>query len=903
MTRKIEASNHDSVSVNEGGTSLSREEEAVVIVKPPPENRDGKESSSLIPESISPKDESSLEAGAEDGSPLRSRSSESAAPTGKEDNGSDSLTDSTTRSPVTTKNGPGKRRSATGNEERTKSSSNDDRRQLSTASKHRLRVDGRRTRGVRTALIQDVSSKTITNKRPRKHSRQEEGIKGSATLPPYQYETTLVRRAIRKADTADWTEPNMETVSAGQSHAGPFFEVFGDVNLGMQLAPAGGKIIVQGLIPLKDGRASPSQLSGVIQRGDVLLQINQKSLVNIPFDELMANLTALSSPLADGTYARKITLRFAAGQGLDLLKRKEIEDQLRQRQNRTQTATSSPTGTTYGSNSDGAADILGLFTMVDQLSGMPMVMEQDEALGAPVQTAIPHQEEPSEAEEATDLPEKSFDNSVKSFSLNQTPHQRYVPLEEAISSLIAVERSAERDESDSEFFSWNESFSILLRKPEIIRTVAIPSRDPDSSFENEKVTSADLLEIGHQAFSGAQKLSAILEKLDRGWTDKRSTRSFAATLSLYSRASTRRRYVLDGKAMPVNFEQVREDDENSSGASDDNVGGSMGSDDEEEELEHEELLLQLAAQDDDWREKVVGFLTNVVKELNEPDDKSSKEKSSSVVEHDSPASAAVSTELGSFLFGDGMTKALMLHKKPQALPPDEITALLFDLTTNVSATVPEQINLANANVAARTSIDPFASAKTPADDSNVVRAGRFLLDDVLPVWLKTFRPLPWSQRRVLWPLERSVSTESTTVGSTRSDDSITVDSMGTQRTSMKRKAANLREQIENQELSVETRSETCFLVTFYFERKLLSQLRIESKDVDGSFMRSAEQFVNEYGAYLRLHTCFSYAAALKAKTLMTPLLDLAKHDPHHRESVRRFSRSGSLLFYEPVRFQ
>jgi hypothetical protein len=88
-------------------------------------------------------------------------------------------------------------------------------------------------------------------------------------------------------------------------------------------------------------------------------------------------------------------------------------------------------------------------------------------------------------------------------------------------------------------------------------------------------------------------------------------------------------------------------------------------------------------------------------------------------------------------------------------------------------------------------------------------ATQFLLHEALPVWTKTFRPLPWEHRRVLWPLEKSSSGEST-AASTMSDDNLTLDSWGTNANSpgRHRKRKNLREMIEDQELDAETRSET-----------------------------------------------------------------------------------------------
>lgn len=60
-------------------------------------------------------------------------------------------------------------------------------------------------------------------------------------------------------------------------------------------------------------------------------------------------------------------------------------------------------------------------------------------------------------------------------------------------------------------------------------------------------------------------------------------------------------------------------------------------------------------------------------------------------------------------------------------------------------------------------------------------------------------------------------------------------------------------------------------------------------------------FLGEYGSYLRMDTCLSYATAVKAETVIDLLLGIAKHDPRHREVIKQLSKSSSMVFYEPVR--
>jgi hypothetical protein len=125
-----------------------------------------------------------------------------------------------------------------------------------------------------------------------------------------------------------------------------------------------------------------------------------------------------------------------------------------------------------------------------------------------------------------------------------------------------------------------------------------------------------------------------------------------------------------------------------------------------------------------------------------------------------PETGGLSTlpyQLGSFLFGENMSKILTKNKRPQALPSEEITAVLFDLATKVSTTVPDKITAVGSLVSYRSSLVPFTGIKRPASESDAMLATQFLLHEALPVWTKTFRPLPWEQRRVLWPVEKALS--------------------------------------------------------------------------------------------------------------------------------------------------
>jgi hypothetical protein len=75
------------------------------------------------------------------------------------------------------------------------------------------------------------------------------------------------------------------------------------------------------------------------------------------------------------------------------------------------------------------------------------------------------------------------------------------------------------------------------------------------------------------------------------------------------------------------------------------------------------------------------------------------------------------------------------------------------------------------------------------------------------------------------------------------------------------------------------------------------------KEGDG-FQKARDEivlFLSEYGSYLKMDTCLSYAAVLEADIVVDQLLSIAKHDPRHREVIKQTTKSTSMVFYEPVR--
>ena len=698
----------------------------------------------------------------------------------------------------------------------------------------------------------------------------------TTNLPREQYETILYRRAIRKP-------PSEKSALSGepppQQNDQEGEEIYGDTSIGMKLNVMGGKVIVQSLIPLADGRASPAQISGMIQQGDVLLQINDISLVNLPLDQLMKGLAPLSKPDEHtGAYQRSLKLRFASGRGLELL-RQAKGDRMDQ-----SASSIGPSASAAAAPVDPAAEMFSLFPMADQMGGIPM---PGNIIPLPTTEQIQETRDDDDKKDSLDTAENEVNESLPPpVALTKAP----TSLDEFIGERLAEERVAERKKVVSEFFSRGSGISLTLQYVEPGEEEQMTKTPDDDSFAG--LSPAEMIDIGTKALKGAKALSAIMERVDKG-SDRRSFQSLSATLSLYSRASTRRRYVLDGRAMPVNFDKVQEaafteEEEGEEGDEDD----SEASLDEDEQLDGDELLLQLAATDEIWKKQVIDFLEQVIEQAIEDTSDESTQLG---------ANAELSNELGSFLFGTNMTAVLKRQRKSHALPPPEITSLLFDLTTKISSTVPDRIKAEGDPITVRSSLVPFIGMKRPAADSNIMLANYFLLNQVLPLWLKSFRPLPLDQRRILWPPERTQI--DSTAGSTLSgDDSLTVDSMTTKNTGVgTRGRKNLREQIEDNELDPESRKETCFLTTYYFTQHLLPRLLpVRDQNANVEILEDITDFVLQFGSYLRLHTCLAYAAVLKAPTLINSLLEVARFDPRHREVMKQTSRPSALIIYDSV---
>lgn len=659
------------------------------------------------------------------------------------------------------------------------------------------------------------------------------------SLPTNQYNTILTRRAIYKLDDLP------EGHDATEDH--------GDISLGMKLIIAGGRVIVQSLNALKDGRASPAQLTGVIQRGDVLLAVGEVSLANMPIDQLMSGLKPLSAPLEGGKYQRHVRVRLEVGAGIDLLENHE----------RGLSTSLLPEGQTTTAN-----DIFTLFPMVDQLSGTPLIFQppRDDT----ITTAV-------EAKPTKEVlqPQKMDD---------QETAVEYETPDKLIASLVSRQRTRDRELFTSEYFNWSERFSKLLRAMQ-------ESNDP--CVMGSAWTKSERIELGIQVMTLARTLTYTMEDLGKG-KDLRSFKMWSTNFSLRSGASARRRHVMDTASLRSHRRHDLDDSISERDASE--ASGSMGS------IDGDALLLGLAAHDEIWRKQIIAALKESIEKMNNGED----DESVSDQKHDDYSddiNAALSNELGAFLFGDNMNSIIKKKKKSYALPPEEITTVLFDLTTQITTSAPDEVTTFAGTSNSFSYHSSFgtqgkARAQRRAD---ILLANRFILDDVLPIWLESFRPLGLEQRRLFWPkISRvNVGSHGGTNAHNSDNDSLTVDSHGSGSRHENRGIKTLEEMIEDLELDVETRSETCFLVTYYFTHQVLTRYGDNGHELELDQVEDqVDTFVQKYGTYLQIHSCLVFSASVHAERAIDSLLEVAKYDPSHIDAVKEFKRANNMTFYE-----
>ena len=376
-----------------------------------------------------------------------------------------------------------------------------------------------------------------------------------------------------------------------------------------------------------------------------------------------------------------------------------------------------------------------------------------------------------------------------------------------IAHRVALERQWIRDRNTSGFFALDNKAPLLLRPPPV----------PDH-LENSRPLSMNpvdsrkqRLERANQTMANAKSLVSVVESQDRGMDNPYSDEDpmevasrVCGTASIRTGASRRRWH----RAGSITVEDAISAAASSSSMENNHVDtNTVRSGESAEGCDHR-MLVELAANNEHWKAQVLKRLEAYVEET----ERESKAGLRLGTNGHLSEKEEVPISIDSLLFGGDVSIILRKKKQSLALPPGEMTSMLFDLVEHLQSDLPDQIFMkddgsSNPLVSPDKSV---ALAKTPAEmNAGIRRATDFLVSYALGIWLKTFRPLPWKQRRALWPSHQTVTNTNSSVVSSRMDDSMSLSmaSVGTVPKSVESKR-KLREVIEDMELDHETRRET-----------------------------------------------------------------------------------------------
>ena len=610
-------------------------------------------------------------------------------------------------------------------------------------------------------------------------------------------------------------------------------EIYGETTLGLKLTIISGKVIVENIIPLNDGRASPAQLSGLIKKGDVLLCINDKSLSCLPFENvntLVDRLAPLSHPSSEDrlVYDREVKIRFQIGDGMKLLeknnkKKKEIED----------------IQTNLASQVDGANDLFNLsrFTFVDQLSGKPLFFDEEveqlsrseSQMSAATSNVISNEiiskdvATPKVTNESKQISSPTLLRKTKSknpaYHNFQSEHQSLERRLFNIGYACSIERMIDVVAySSSGFFLLNKQCSTMLGQ-QINHYQFNRSLKENDDYDNMGVlNSKEKVNLGNRVLLGVKLLMDHVEyeskrkkKIDPIKIVHDECRSFSSRsrFSQRSRRSQNRNFLL------LHHDNIKNEIDNESSASSSACSDDSGSLGPQEMIENnvaggDEVLLRLAAWNRSWKEQMKETIDSVSLHRVESGDEQKSDRDIKESESKTISKAdKLELQLQNLFFGKQVIEVLNT-KRSSSLPPDEITEVLYDLALSVSATVPMNVEVMgqiNASFTDNTfaehteDLSPRLSSKR---NSEIYEGTKFLLHDIIPSWLNTFRPLQISQRRVLWPLNNRDGN-----GSIATPDDLSVgSSVGGWSNGSPEKRETLEKRIVSIELDPDTRAET-----------------------------------------------------------------------------------------------
>ena len=545
-----------------------------------------------------------------------------------------------------------------------------------------------------------------------------------------------------------------------------------------------------------------AQLCGLFCPGDVLISINGVSLVNenihvpVPMDKMVEALKPLSEPIeGNGRYSREVRLRFVVGIGKKLLREQKERGERKQRieGERKKMGLDGKAG---AKSVDHAADIFGLSALmgVDQHTGMPMFQDHHLETHHEEDQIIEANESAEDEMIDADAPSREMQQPQPSFFTKSPPR-----LQLQISNQVALEHQWMLNHNTSDYFTLDSGASLLLRPP---TPIVEESDDVQCSTLDPIEIRQKRLDLGKANISHAKELVSNVERQERGVDahddlDPMEVASrICGTASVRTGASRRRWHRGDNVSVILEEQSYAVSASSMENQADANT---LISEESGEMCDHR-MLVDLAANHQSWRRNVINrleeYATSTEKASNDGSD-----SNSTLAENKAPAG------FDSLLFGSNVAKLLEKKKSSLALPPGEMTQMLFDLKEHLDGGLPMHI-FTNNDEGADSEHVTFVKPPTESD-IDVSRATDFLVDEALGVWLKSFRPLPWKQRRALWPLNLSANHECASMVSSHFDDgmSLSLASVTTNSTA-KHEKRQLREIIEELELDQETRRET-----------------------------------------------------------------------------------------------
>lgn len=625
--------------------------------------------------------------------------------------------------------------------------------------------------------------------------QQEKKINPNTTVPKKQYECVLVRRAIVKAVTENTALDNSTSGEIKQikrninvskdrlrTKRQSLFrsiiqskeitvydkierdicsivmdeikeEIEGEISLGMELTMFAGKVIVKNVTPLQDGRASPAQLSGLVKRGDVLLSVDGHSLIGLSnVDKMAEGLKLLSMPQAFdrlkycineesslngynvgedtklssfhagiGTYKRHLTLKLLCGGGLQYLDSHKSS-------NHKLTSTIRKDDAVNDSNISNTASL----SVKRQTEGKGGDFFNLARLGSLTEQFNTNVQKGSVA--------KSIPCSINTLTSNPP-----ISINDAIAANIFLERQIEQMNYASQYFSDNR-FSILLRSVKDDQSIVASKNTKTVKAEENNVkyfikTKLEKLKLGEKMCNELQYFCKEVEL--RLKTEEMTNPVEVAQKNVESTSNQVRLQNNNGQQTVIasnnemNLDSVNVE-------IDSNIVFDGG-----------KSLLQLAVYDYSWRKRMIQDLEKASIDKLVSKQYSANLKKLQVIKNQNRSSNSekntlddTGNQLQSLFFGDNIS-SIITNKKTCALPPDELTTIMFDLMQSISKTVPINVNSCEECDITGQWIKASLSKKM---EQEVSIALKFMLDDILPLWLNTFHPLQLEQRHILWPL-------------------------------------------------------------------------------------------------------------------------------------------------------